>query len=1095
MAETVADVPELAAWWDTEKNTQPASAVPARNTRACWWKCDRGHSFQKAPRLVGRPPECPTCTLGTSTLADTHPALAKRWHPSKNAPSTPKDVSATHNGPAWWVCSEGHTFQRSPLQMVSDAACPHCALASASLGALFPEIAAEWHPHKNGDLKAEQVQPDHLMTAWWVCSKGHEFRATVRSRTRSHGRCPQCFGAWTVETIRSFVRSLLEHVHALNPSEMFALAMQAGALRGGASQAFVKALTTGRFPLTELEKFAEGKPSLVDEFAGNRDLTLEIVEAQQRADKAVQQANADKPEDPYALPAAPDADYLPDDGEIDVSLDVVPVDPLASGAELPEGAPLPVVQTRDALAALDSVFIANADAETVRFLLDSAEAKLWRHAYRSPEEAEQQARTFEGDAYSSIVRDRFLTKLDAAKSMKVPEGYAFRPSPSEPITLPHLMQRHVAVSVMEKRRFGNWSGMGAGKTLSAILATRLVGAELTVICCPNAVVTNWAKEIENAFPGCQIQTKTWTPEWSPMSPKPRYLLMNFEQFQQPDSEARLIDFLTAHVVDFVVVDEIHFAKQRDENAMSKRKRLVQAMILESGKKNADLCVLGMSGTPVINTLQEGKSLVEMITGHQHSDLDTKATVQNCMRLYQRLVTLGTRWKPDYTMQLTEKKLDVDCFDHLDEIRAVARGSVLEMERVLTQVRLPTIVDHLLTGKKTLIYTHYVDGIVPLIREAALEAGFKPGLCTGEVDDHDLEEFKKPNGDVDVLIASSRIATGVDGLQHVCNRLVINSLPWTNAEYEQLRARLWRQGSKFEKVEVIIPVTFAYVNGERWSYCESKLQRLEYKKSIADAAVDGVVPEGNLRTPSQAQQDILGWLERLETGAIETIERKLIEIPLSREPAKEKLRVQRYGDFSKMNNRWYASSSDKTHARLRANPEEWAHYHTLYQDLRKTWDVVPFQEEIRWLQKREGLTVGDFGCGEALIAKAVKDRHVVLSLDHVAIDDSVIACDLAALPHEVRDDSLDLAIFCLSLMGANFTDYLREAHRCLRLDGQIHIWEPASYLDDPSAFREGLKKLGFDVMEPTKAGAFLQFRGFKNANRPDPEVVLRFRGHA
>ena len=34
-----------------------------------------------------------------------------------------------------------------------------------------------------------------------------------------------------------------------------------------------------------------------------------------------------------------------------------------------------------------------------------------------------------------------------------------------------------------------------------------------------------------------------------------------------------------------------------------------------------------------------------------------------------------------------------------------------------------------------------------------------------------------------------------------------------------------------------------VKGERWSYCESKLHRLEYKKSIADAAVDGVVPGG------------------------------------------------------------------------------------------------------------------------------------------------------------------------------------------------------------------------------------------------------------
>jgi hypothetical protein len=863
---------------------------------------------------------------------------------------------------------------------------------------------------------------------------------------------------------------------------MFALAMQAGALRGKSSQAFVKALTTGRFPTEELEKFAEGKPSLVDDFAGDAELTLEIVEA--KVDKKI----ALPPDDPFALPEAPDDKYEADTGEIDVSTEVVG----SSAGELEEGDDLPVVQTREALAALDSAFVANADSETVKFLLVSAEAKLWRHAYQNPEEAEKQAREFKGDNYSQIVRDRFLTFFDAAESMELPAGYAFRPTPESEVCPPHLMQRHVAVCVAEHKRFGNWSGMGAGKTLSAILATRLVGAELTVICCPNAVVANWEKEIKNAFPNSRVVTKTWEPEWpDAMSNAPRYLIMNFEQFQQPDSESRLVSFVDTHIVDFVVIDEIHFAKQRDETKMSKRKRLVQGMILEAGKKNADLCVLGMSGTPVINVLQEGRSLVEMITGHRHDDLETKATVQNCVRLYQRLVTLGTRWKPDYSTQLTEIKPEVDCVEYLDDIRGISQGSVIDMERVLTKIRIPEIVKHLEPGKKTLVYTHYVDGITNQLWDAVQQAGLRPGLFTGKSGDDALHEFKDPHGQVDVLIASSRVSTGVDGLQHVCNKLVINSLPWTNAEYEQLRARLWRQGSKFEQVTVVIPVTFAYVNGERWSYCESKLHRLQYKKSISDAAVDGVVPEGNLRTPAQAQQDIMGWLERLETGVVETLDRRAIKIPLSREPADERRRVARYGDFSKMNNRWYATASNKTHIRLEANPEEWAHYHTMYQELRKKWDVVPFQEEIHWLKQRSGSTVGDFGCGEALIAAAVGDRHQVYSYDHVAVNGSVFACDIAAVPLE--DESLDVAIFCLSLMGANFTDYIREAHRCLHIDGDLHIWEPASYFDDVEQFAHDLGRLGFDVLQPEQRGLFVRIRALKNATTPSPDLVLRFRG--
>jgi len=614
-------------------------------------------------------------------------------------------------------------------------------------------------------------------------------------------------------------------------------------------------------------------------------------------------------------------------------------------------------------------------------------------------------------------------------------------------------------------------------------------------CCPNAVVENWAVEITRTYPSAEVQTKTWEPTWQdPMGKAPRYLVMNFEQFQLANSEENLVGFVEKHVIDFIVIDEIHYAKQRDAGTlMSKRKRLVQGMVLEAGKKNADLCVLGMSGTPVINNLQEGKSLVEMITGHRHDDLDVVPTVQNCLRLYQRLVTLGTRWKPEYKIQLDVHKIEVDCAPALDQIRAIGRGTVLELEQVLTELRLPTILEHIEPGEKVLIYTHYVTGIDATLRDALVKAGLRVGMLTGDTDDTGLKSFLDKDGAVDVLIASSRVGTGVNGLQYVCQKLIINALPWTNAEYEQLVGRLFRQGSRFDKVEVIIPVTFAMVNGQRWSYCESNLHRLEYKKSIADAAVDGVVPEGNLRTPAQAQQDVMDWLSRLETGQMSEVARAVIKIPLDGTPADVEKRVQRYGDFSKMNNRWYASDSAKTHDRLANNPEEWAHYHTLYRQLRETWPVVPYKEEIRWLSEREGRVVGDFGCGEALIATEAGSKHTVHSFDHVAIDKRVIACDIAHVPLE--DESLDVAIFCLSLMGSNFTEYIREAHRCLVLDGALHLWEAASYFEDVKKFASALGKLGFDVTAPTVEGAFVRIYAHKSNKKPDAKLLLPFRGAA
>ena len=315
------------------------------------------------------------------------------------------------------------------------------------------------------------------------------------------------------------------------------------------------------------------------------------------------------------------------------------------------------------------------------------------------------------------------------------------------------------------------------------------------------------------------------------------------------------------------------------------------------------------------------------------------------------------------------------------------------------------------------------------------------------------------GDVDVLIGSSAIGTGVDGLQRVCNRLIVNVLPWTAAEFEQLKGRIYRQGQGRENVTLIVPLTYAGINGQRWSWCASKMQRLRYKKSIADAAVDGVVPEGHLRTPAQAYQDVIAWLERLETGEMAVITRPRIVVPLpDRGPAEVERRRRRYGDFSTMNRAWNQGRSDATHARLLANPEEWANYHTLYREARMNWAVVPYQEMIRWCRQRSDYVIGDFGCGEAKLAEAVSDLHTVHSFDHVAVNDGVVACDMAHVP--LDDETLDVAIFSLSLMGANAPDYIGEACRTLKLDGHLHILEATSRFSNRDQFVKSLEALGF-----------------------------------
>lgn len=918
-----------------------------------------------------------------------------------------------------------------------------------------PDLAAQWHPKKNGKATPENVRPTTSKKYWWLCENGHEFEVSCVYRTRAIRTCPLCVGRWTVAKIRHFVKSLSVHLDSFTPAELYVIFQQSGLWQtGGKSRGFVKALATGRFPKEDLEKFVKAEPSIVDDFLDDEELELEQVQGFD--DEIVDQA-----------PSEDDLNETVDCGE--------------------EENKLPEVRTKKALAALEHVVLASTDAEAAEFLIASAKAKIWSHVYQNELAAVDEAMTFTGSEYAEQVRNEFLSEYEAARELVIPDGYSF--SINGAIQEPNLMQRHVAAQALVRKRYGNWSGTGAGKTLSAILATRVANASLTIVCCPNAVVgehgDGWATEIVRVYPDSEVATKTLSPTWNGFSDNHRYLVLNYEQLQQPDSEARLKQFVDSNRIDFIVIDEVHYAKQRYADQMSQRKRLMQAMVSAAGEVNPDLRVLGLSATPVINNLQEGRSLVEMITGIEHDDLPVKPTVANCMRLHQRLATLGTRWRPTYEANLRTHTLHVDCSDYLNEIRALGKShSPLEVEKILTQARLPAILQRLSHSRKTLIYTHYVQEIDQILYNAITDAGYTCGFYTGQLKDG-LEAFK--SGKLDVLIGSSAIGTGVDGLQHCCDQLIVNVLPWTNAEYEQLIGRVWRQGQDSESVDVIIPTTFAEINGDRWSYCDTKLNRIQYKKSIADAAVDGAVPEGNLRSPGQTQRDIMAWLDRLESGEETTITRRRIVVPLSDDEHDTRRRLARYGDFLKMNNRWNQTASGSLSKRLIENPEEWEQYHTFYREARAKWQVVPVQEMVNWCKRREGYTVGDFGCGEALLSKTVGDRHTIYSFDHVAINDDVIEGDMSRTP--LDDESLDVAVFSLSLMGSNFTDYLKEAQRVLKIDGHLHIWEATSRFSDVGAFCSSLERLGFRTFPPTTRAQFTHVEAQKTDRPPNLDVAI------
>lgn len=191
--------------WDAEKNQPLTPATISHGSRVkVWWTCEHGHHWQAAVYTrSGRHAGCPICAgrqvlAGYNDLATCHPALAKEWHPDKNGSLTPKDVTPGSHLKVWWRCAHGHEWQSEIKARVAGTSCPVCSgkavLAGYNdLATLYPHLAAEWHPDKNGPLTPEQVTPGSSRKVWWQCAQGHEWRAAISSRVSGAG-CPYCSG-------------------------------------------------------------------------------------------------------------------------------------------------------------------------------------------------------------------------------------------------------------------------------------------------------------------------------------------------------------------------------------------------------------------------------------------------------------------------------------------------------------------------------------------------------------------------------------------------------------------------------------------------------------------------------------------------------------------------------------------------------------------------------------------------------------------------------------------------------------------------------------------------------------------------------------
>jgi len=103
-----------------------------------------------------------------------------------------------------------------------------------------------------------------------------------------------------------------------------------------------------------------------------------------------------------------------------------------------------------------------------------------------------------------------------------------------------------------------------------------------------------------------------------------------------------------------------------------------------------------------------------------------------------------------------------------------------------------------------------------------------------------------------------------------------------------------------------------------------------------------------------------------------------------------------------------------------------------------------------------MIIADLGCGEAYLAQNLKQK--IFSFDLIKKNEYITKCDMKNIP--LPDDNIDIAIFCLSLMGTNYIDFIIESKRILKNKGLLIVCEITSRIVSNEAFINLFKNLGF-----------------------------------
>ena len=968
--------------------------------------CPTHGEFRQVPNSHLQSNGCPKCGGKTKLTVSDFIKKAKEVHGNKYDYS--KVDYKNNSTKVTIVCSAHGKFEQAPNNHFSGKGCPKCAVETRA-GKLrstieyFIKKAREVHGCKYDYSKVDYNGALTKVTI--VCPTHGEFEQIPASHLRGQG-CYRCNVGFPVDSKLSLLSdSDVEHLSIHQLIELIGQNLLPADFK-----VLTKSASGSKDRKDDINKLRESIGSGIEE--------NETVEEEQ-----VLQEEQLEFEDAQTIAADDQSENL---------LNV-----------------LPDLVTKE-LKTYDKYFVSS--GEKGAYLLKESVNKIWNCVLSSESylETVREMRESSGP-WLTYVLDTFMMEYKSVQNERVGSDYKFEYPPS-------LMQKLMSYRIATNPYYGNWCGTGAGKTNAFLIASRRIDARVTVCVCPNAVVETIRKSILRVYPeSTVIIPKSLDDITSYDRSKYNYVILNYEKFCQSYSPALVDKLVSLNQIDFLCFDEVHRAK----NDMSSINQNLTNLRVLGGEKNPGMRVLGMTATPLINNLSEVRNLLELITGTSFEDImpTNLVTINNIHNAYKYLMLYGFRYVPDYKINCIEEKVDIDGTKELaEELVGFENSEVGDIEGKMIQVKYEGIRSHI-KNYRTIIYTQFIKNILPRIKEELRKDGITFREYTGEIDsverDSIVSDFAQHK--FDVILASSPITTGVDGLQKICDTIIILSLPWTNAEYVQLVGRINRQGSEFGSVKIVVPqVKIKMNNGKEWSWDDKRFRIIKTKRTLSDAVVDGRFASIFSLNRSKLLRDAV---ESLREGIQDfTITRKKLEVEAvetkTREYSSESIITSTHQKAS-------TSTSQRMHEWFSEDKSRWKDYHKVREENLKDWVENPITVIAERLNENPGQVVVDLGCGMNKLKDLVKDYRAWYSFDHCAVDPSVVEADCSDLHEYLGDESVDSAVFCMSLWGTNYLDSIKEAHRYLKTGGTLYVVEPKDKVDQSVLLGE-VVQLGFNL---------------------------------